>query len=668
MHNQPFNWYTTPRFKKLIPLNIFHKEQDTVPVESAVKNYHCLARAYYDYTDKKATLLISADDCYKLYINGEFICCGPAPSYNDSYYYNKLDITQYLRKGKNVIAVHLYYQGLINRVWQSGDNRFGVGASINGVNLKWKFKECKAFSGHISGYDTAFSENFDSRLWEEDWNTPDYNDTDWEYMAETNNDYSFRLQQTKPLSYYSVLPKNVHNSIYDFGGEYCGRLKIRAKGERESKIIIRCGEELNDDFNVRYRLRTDCVYEETWTLDDGICTFENYDYKGFRYVQLISDNDEILSIEMIVCHYPFDDEMCTLKSNDKKLEEIFNLCKRTIKVSCQNTYIDCPTREKGQYLGDTLIAAGSQMYLTKDTSLLRKAIVDFAKTTKICDGLMAVSSCSLMQEIADYSLLFGELLLLEYSFSKDEDFLNAYYETAKNVIRYFEQYEDERGLLNQVSEKWNLVDWPENCRDTYDFLLSRPIVEKGVHNVINAYYIGAIKTLGQIETILGLEKTFDFSTRQNAYVNAFLKNGLFNDGKSSKHSSLHSNVFALYFDLVPENAKPKIIEYIVSKGFCCGVYTSYFMLESLCKNGCFEDAYRLIVNETEFGWLNMLREGATTCFEVWGREQKWNTSLCHSWATAPITIIIKYLANADIPNLNIELLSHGGKYSLSDNE
>ena len=28
-------------------------------------------------------------------------------------------------------------------------------------------------------------------------------------------------------------------------------------------------------------------------------------------------------------------------------------------------------------------------------------------------------------------------------------------------------------------------------------------------------------------------------------------------------------------------------------------------------------------------WLRMLREGATTTFEGWGRDSKWNTSLFH---------------------------------------
>lgn len=31
----------------------------------------------------------------------------------------------------------------------------------------------------------------------------------------------------------------------------------------------------------------------------------------------------------------------------------------------------------------------------------------------------------------------------------------------------------------------------------------------------------------------------------------------------------------------------------------------------------------------EGAWLRMLREGATTTFEGWGKDAKWNTSLFH---------------------------------------
>ena len=66
----------------------------------------------------------------------------------------------------------------------------------------------------------------------------------------------------------------------------------------------------------------------------------------------------------------------------------------------------------------------------------------------------------------------------------------------------------------------------------------------------------------------------------------------------------------------------------------------------------------MILNESEHGWVNMLREGATTCFEAWCKDQKWNTSLCHPWASAPIIVLLEDIMGI-APN---EIFSKTGTY------
>ena len=79
----------------------------------------------------------------------------------------------------------------------------------------------------------------------------------------------------------------------------------------------------------------------------------------------------------------------------------------------------------------------------------------------------------------------------------------------------------------------------------------------------------------------------------------------------------------------------------MQKGLCCGVWFSYFVLKALAKMGAYEEEYALITNKSEHSWYNMIKEGATTCFEAWGKEQKWNTSLCHPWASSAIIALIE---------------------------
>ncbi len=53
------------------------------------------------------------------------------------------------------------------------------------------------------------------------------------------------------------------------------------------------------------------------------------------------------------------------------------------------------------------------------------------------------------------------------------------------------------------------------------------------------------------------------------------------------------------------------------------------------------DGFAAPFSGDEHSWANMLKEGATTCWEAWGKDQKWNTSLCHPWASAPIIVLIE---------------------------
>ena len=61
--------------------------------------------------------------------------------------------------------------------------------------------------------------------------------------------------------------------------------------------------------------------------------------------------------------------------------------------------------------------------------------------------------------------------------------------------------------------------------------------------------------------------------------------GIYIDGEFSDHSSLHANMMALAFDLVPEEHKKTVIDFIKSRGMACSVYGAQFLLEGLYNAG-----------------------------------------------------------------------------------
>ena len=656
-------WICDPEFAALRPLAVLHKETEprkTPAHPEHLRNRHMLARRTFtlDRPPERAVLAITADDYYKLYINGRFVGQGPAQGYSFHYPYNEWQIAHLLTAGVNVVAVHVYYQGLINRAYNSGDLRQGLIAELHterglilATDRTWRYRTAEHYaSGGIVGYDTQFLENIDQRLAVPDWHTIGYDDRDWAHCAEKPDaDYVLVRQDTPPVDVYRAEPRRIEriregHYLLDFGAELTGQLTLTARGNAGDRIEVRYGEELREDGRARYDMRCGCTYREVWTMSGREDVFEPFEYKAFRYVELIGppsalDPDRFAAV---VRHYPLDEEACRFESADPMLNKIWEICKRGVQLCAQEQYVDCPTREKGQYLGDNLVTAHAHLYVSGDARLFRKALRDFALSSAVCPGMMAVAPGHFMQEIADYSLLWPMQLLLYYRHSGDGTFLREMHPYAERLLGYFRRYAREDGLLENVKEKWNLVDWPDHLRDGYDFPLTRPVGD-GCHNVINAYYYGCVDAVQRIRDILGIPYEDELPALRQAFVRAFYRSesGLFADSPSSDHHSLHANVLPLFFGIAPEKAKRPIVALIRKKRLSCGVLMAYFVLKALAVCGETDLIRELLASDDERSWSNMVREGATACFEVWGKEQKWNTSLCHAWASAPIPVLIE---------------------------
>jgi hypothetical protein len=644
---------THPDFADQVPRTVFAKEKAEQPpreTDEKFLNRHILFRRRFEIKKSgRAVIRISADDYYKLYINGRYVAAGPAPSYPCRYYYNELDVTEYLTEGENLIAVHTYYQGLTNRVWVSADRRhmLWLELSVDGETVlvsdgDFRVKDHSAYSakGRI-GYDTAFAERYDSRSSEIGFEKPDFDDTGWGFaLPYAAADYTLEKQPTPVLTVYEAIPSTFRpgkwGHIYDFGREMVGYLYVEARGQSGDIITLRYGEELTEEGEVRHDMRCNCLYEEEWILSGKRDVLNQFDYKAFRYAQIsLPEGVTLYSVKMLVRHYPYK-ERATFNKYGKGMEPILDLCRNTVKYGTQEVFVDCPSREKGQYLGDVSIAARAQAVLTKDTALMRKALRNFMDSCSICPGMMAVSTASLNQEIADYSLQFAHQVLWVYKVDGDKAFLTEALPYVLGINEYFKKFRTDKGLIVNT-EKWNLVDWPKNLRDGYVFP-----ADNLPHNVLNAFYVGFLKATDEILSILGEEPTGLTEPTERAFIDAFYDEriGLYSDDPEHTHVAIHSSILPLLFGIGtsdPELKERLIADVYGKKLTRVGVYMAYFALAALIVAGRRDLAHELMLDEG--CWINMLREGATTNFEAWGKDQKWNTSLCHPWATAPVIIL-----------------------------
>ncbi len=658
MTDQPENfsgkWITTREFSVLLPQQMFHRQLDTsaLPVaQPELSNRHILFRSHFALKDdaKAVVIRISADDCYKLYINGQFVGQGPTAGYAFHYFYNEIDITPYVHAGKNTIAVHTYYQGLINRVWVSGDRRHGliydIFADADLIACSDETVRCHEHTGFSSdgivGYDTQFLECYDASAPEVGFEMPQFDDSAWPHACFHCHAEDYRLfrQPSRMVVHESIRPVAItwdgNCCRIDFGACYVGYLRFRASGAHGSKITMHFAQELEEDGALRWHLRANCTYEEHFILSgnaDGDI-LNQFDFKSFRYAELqlpAGCSIDEASIELDARHYPFE-LRAECNCNDAQSLAVWQLCVDTLKYGVQEVIQDCMEREKGYYLGDGCYTLLTYCLLIKDCSLMEKFFDDFLRTAFINRGLMTCASCSLMQEIAEYPLIMFTLLVEYCELGGNRQFVADRYDAFADILDFYRDcYAEEDGLLNRL-DKWSVVEWPENMRDGYDVEMIQGKRCDIKHNALNAYYIGAIKCLNKVARWLGRPRYADVAPLQRAFINAFYvpEKHLFRDSVESQHISMPGNIFAAFYELAPnQECIDAILAMIREKRLSQSLlFVTFPLLAFLKKQGEDELLHSLLTDE--HAWLNILAEGGTRTFEGWSRETKWNTSLFH---------------------------------------
>ena len=655
-HEFAGKWITSGEFLLLPRIHVFHRQLDAEArrrVENRVRNRHILFRREFELSESPAHawLFFSADDYAKVYLNGRQIGQGPIPGYVFHTFYQCVDAAPYLRKGKNVLAVHSYYQGLINRVWVSGDNRHGFLCDLecdgHVVLASDETFLCRPHTGFsaagVTGYETQFLERYDASVPEVGFEQMDFDASHWaQARLVPAPEYRLYPSPLPPLEIERIAPVKVEqrgkNRIFvDFGGMYVGALELTASGRNGDTIEMRFGQELEADGSVRYHLRANCTYVEYFLLSgkEGD-RLNQFDYKSFRYVELLlPEGDggirvEKDSIRLAARHMPFH-LAARCRYGDEKARRVWDLCVRSIRYGVQEQIQDCMEREKGYYLGDGCYTMLTWCLLTDDYAPMYKFIDDFLRTSFINAGLMTCAHCSFMQEIAEYPLMMFLLLPVLAERPGGTDFVRSRLPEFRKILDFYrEQYATPGGLLSNL-DKWCVVEWPQNMRDGYDAEISEGRICTVMHNAINAWYVGAIRCFNRVADSLNEPQYPGERKLAEEFVRTFYLpgEGLFRDSAVSTHVSMPGNVYAWFFGLCPDkNCERNVVDMIRRKRLSQSLFFVTFpLLAGLQRDGEEELLHDLLTDDN--AWLRMIREGATTTFEGWGKETKWNTSLFH---------------------------------------
>ena len=355
----------------------------------------------------------------------------------------------------------------------------------------------------------------------------------------------------------------------------------------------------------------------------------------FRYVELMNLPGELdaAAVRQVAVHYPFDDSAACFTSSEPVLNEVWELCKYSMKAtSFCGVYVD-GDRERIPYEADAYINQLSHYAVDREFSIAR-----FSHEYLLDHPTWPT-------EWKFHSIMMA---WADHMYSGDARSVAQHYDKLKT--RLLEEHARSDGLLQTVAQRpkgarsdmGDIVDWPPGERDGYDL---RPL-----NTVVNAFYLHGLRLMSDLAG--ALEKTDEakaYAEKAKRLTDVFNRvffdaaKGMYIDGEGSEHASLHANMFPLAFGLVPPERVPAISDVVASRGMACSVYGAQYLLEALYLGGRADIALQRMISRDIRSWYNMIRAGSTITFEAWDDRFKPNQDWNHAWGAVPGNIIARYL-------------------------
>jgi alpha-L-rhamnosidase len=495
-------------------------------------------------------------------------------------------------------------------------------------------------------------------------------------MSDTLEEYSTAVYPLQKQDVGAIMVKSAGAAHYfaDFGKAGFGRLRLNLFGAQHTDtVIIRMGEAQKNGRIDRepggtiryasYRLSLNRgwnTYLIALTPDrrnTGANAILMPEYIGevlpFRYVEVENYLGDLQTSDLIreTVFYPADDLDSDFSSNDTILNQVWELCKYSIKAtSFAGIYVD-GDRERIPYEADALINQLSHYGVSREYSMARASHEYLIhRPTWPTEWILQ----SVLMAWEDYMYTGNE-----------ESFLNFYDDLKAKTLMALA---DEQGFISTrtgrvTPEVLKSIHFSGQLRDIVDWphtgILGLEKNEGGetdgfvftdINTVVNAFHYRALVLMSKMAAISGKSQDAEIFSRQAAklkksYNDKLLngKTGIYVDGIGTDHSSLHANMFPLAFGLVPEKNVEQVTDFIRSRGMACSVYGSQFLLDAVYDGNDEDYGLQLLTSTGERSWYNMIRVGSTISLEAWDNKYKPNQDWNHAWGAAPANLIPRKL-------------------------
>ncbi|MCC6283434.1 MAG: alpha-L-rhamnosidase N-terminal domain-containing protein [Saprospiraceae bacterium] len=635
---------------------------------------------------------VSADNRYKLFINGELVSLGPARGDLQHWNYESLDIAAHLHAGKNTIAA---------QVWNEGDWRpeaqislrtgfilQGATAAESGINTNdtWKCTRDSSYSplkvSMRTYYVTGPGELIHMDKQPKNWQNEGFQDAAWKnaqvlfhgapknlkgpYGTPTGwmlMPSSIPQMEMKPERFGKVLESGGIAIPGTFPTEKTS-LTIPAhtlttivldqtyltnayptlvfSGGKSAAISLTYAEALFTQYPAKGK-RNETAGKHFLGRKDSIVSdgsagqvFTTLAFRTYRFVQLtLRTENEPLVLEDIYgtfTGYPFQFR-AALESAPAEMTQMLDIGWRTARLCAVETYFDCPYYEQLQYIGDTRIQGLVSIYNSGDERLLRNAINQMDQSRQPEGVTLSRHPSYTPQYIPTFSLWYVGMLHDYSRYGRDRDFIKNKLPGMRQVMEYFRGFQTADGSLKDVPH-WMFTDWVNTKGWISDV---GPMSDDGTSALLDLQLLWAYQLAADLESKLGMT---DYAvlyaghaarlkmTIQSKYWDPSRK--LYADRAEKDFYSQHANALAILTGMV-QNTDAKRLAGLLRADTSlapASIYFKYYLHQALVKAGMGNDYP---------DWLDIWRENIAMGLTTWAESSDLNTvrSDCHAWGSSP---------------------------------
>lgn len=571
---------------------------------------------------------ISADNRYRLFVNGTAVCDGPAKGDFLHWQYETTDIAKYLKKGSNTLAAQVYNFGEYKSVSQfsrttafilQGDNENEF--AINTDN-SWKVFQNKAChpipvdGKRVHGfYVVGPCDSIVAQDYPWGWEQPYFDDSKWVhphnsvvdrgtgagYMHGTERtlvkrqipfmeekDERFKqIVRSEQIDCQSsgflkgnapiVIEAHQHIKILiDNGTLNVGYPTLTFSGSKSAKLKIEYAEALFDRKGLKGN-RNDISGKEISGAFDVIIadggsnrSFRPLSLRTFRYIQLeVETNEEPLSLNdfrFTTNRYPLEEKASfSFEPEILPFKDIWNTGWRTARLCANETYWDCPYYEQLQYIGDTRIQALISLYVSGDDRLMRNALEQINNSIT-GEGLTLCRAPSSGQAIIPpFSLIYIGMLHDYYLHRPDSTFLKPFITNINPILTWFESRLQKNGLLGTM-EGWQFTDWANGFHNGIP-----AGSDQGNSAILSLTYANALKDAADLYTFYKKHnEASDCIKRYNQIktgINALcfdVKKSIYADTPEKQVFSQHANIMAVMSGIAKKEDQQKLMKIVLN--------------------------------------------------------------------------------------------------------